>query len=381
MAFGIVTLRRRNLQLETAKEARKLAMVVENTFNAVAIADFGKTNTLLYVNPSWEHMLGYTKEEVVNKKLAPALEAIKRYPEVEKEFWKCIEDGKTFSGELEMQRKNGTFFWIAANIIPLKDEAGNVYTWCNVFRDITNEKAVDRMKSEFVSLASHQLRTPLTGIKWLSEIVMSDPANVFTKSGREAMDGIVMSNERMISLVNDLLDVSHLETGVNYNLVLKPTDVIPLIQGAITDVKHLASKNNVTVVSDAHAPRELILNIDGGKIQQVLENLIGNAIKYSKPNTNVVVKVIQESDRAVFSVADRGIGIPSEQQTLVFTRFFRANNASKVDISGTGLGLYIVKGIIETHHGKVWFESKEGEGSTFYFSLPMGASALISRSV
>ena len=355
-------------------ESQKLSVIVESTFEAVALIDLGKTNLLLYVNKAWETMFGYSKNEVINKHKALIIDAVKRDLDLEKRFFDCITKGELFSGEFEWQKKNGELFWADVNTIPLRNEKGEVYVWCNIIRDVTEAKNLDRMKNEFVSLASHQLRTPLTGSKWYLELLMRDSQHTLTAEQMELLKGVVFSNERTIALVDDLLDVSHIDTGKNFKLVLKKTDVIPIITFAVTEKQHLANSKKVVIELDKKIPEKFVITIDKDKIIQVFENLLDNAVKYSESNTKIMVGMKVNTDHVTFSVKDRGIGIPFVNQHKIFNRFFRADNAAKVDNTGTGLGLYIAKGILEYHQGKIWFESEEGKGSTFYFSLPLDKS-------
>ena len=353
-------------------ESQKLSTIVENTFESVALIDLGKTDLLLYVNKAWEKMFGLKKSEIVNKHKALIINALSNDKELKSKFDNCVVQGKVFDAEFQWQKNSGEIFWASINLFPLYNEKGDIYVWCNVIHDITEVKNIDRMKTEFVSLASHQLRTPLTGSKWFLELLSRNPQHNLTADQKELLQGVVVSNERTIALVDDLLDVSRIETGKNFNMVLKRTDIIPLITFAITEKQHLANSKKVTIQLDKKLPEKLSLIIDKDKIVQVFENLLDNAIKYSKPDTKITIGVKVNSDHVTFYVKDQGIGIPFVNQHKIFNRFFRADNASKVDNTGTGLGLYITKGIVEYHQGKVWFESEEGKGSTFYFSLPLG---------
>lgn len=352
-------------------ESKKLSEVVENTFESVAIIDYGKTNLFLYVNQAWETMFGYKKDEIIFKRASFLLDVLERDIDLKIKFLKSISKGEVFSCQVQMVKKNGEMFWADSSVFPLRDKQEKIYTWCNIIRDISDAKAADKAKTEFVSLASHQLRTPLTGSKWFLELLARDPEHTLTADQRGLIDGVVFSNERTISLVNDLLSAAHIDTGKKLNLSLKKTDVIPLVAFVADEKKHMSKSKKVVIRLDKNSPLQLALNIDKDKIVQVLENLVDNAIKYSKPNTEIILGVKPNSDHVTFFVKDQGIGIPFANQRLIFNRFFRADNASKVDNTGTGLGLYIAKGIVEYHKGKIWFESEEGKGSTFYFSLPL----------
>ena len=237
------------------------------------------------------------------------------------------------------------------------------------FRDITREKEIDTMKSEFVSVASHQLKTPLAGIKWVSELLLGDKIIKPNEKQVEYLKDIQTSNNRMLKLVGDLLDVSHIETGRKFNIEKKETDVAELVAIAIKTNQALADTKKIKIILCQGAPKTLLLNIDGEKIQQVFENLINNAIKYSKDGGQVEVGCEHKPNETVFSIKDQGIGIPEKQQDKVFQKFFRGENALTQATDGTGLGLYIAKAIVEAHGGKIWFESVENQGTTFYFSL------------
>ncbi len=249
------------------------------------------------------------------------------------------------------------------------------------------EREIDQMKSEFVSLASHQLRTPLTGIKWFCDLLLRNMAGPLSKDQIDYVTQIATSNERLIKLVEDLLNVSHIETGKKFNLEKKPTDLIPIIDSINNDLVALAHQHTVTIVKAQNFPAQLLLNIDGGKIREVFGNLLSNAVKYSRED-GVVELGFDESKpgQVIISVKDSGMGIPKDQQTRVFEKFFRADNAKTVQTQGTGLGLYIAKAITEKHDGKLWFESptfvetsagrQENKGTTFYVSLPYDSAPI-----
>ena len=264
--------------------------------------------------------------------------------------------------------KDGTKIPVGDSAAPLKDKNGKVIGCVVVFRDVTKERQIDQMKTEFVSVASHQLRTPLTGIKWFSELLLKNKLNPKEK---DYVEQINVSNERMIQLVNDLLNVSRIEKGRKFDIVLQKMDIAPVIAQIVNDQKRLASAKKIRIEFSKAWPRQIMLLADPEKMRQVFQNLIDNAIKYSKPGGKIELDCQKSEQEVTFSVKDSGIGIPSKQQPRVFERFFRADNALTHHTDGTGLGLYIVKAIIEGHKGKIWFESEEGKGSTFYFTLPV----------
>jgi len=229
---------------------------------------------------------------------------------------------------------------------------------------------VDKMKSEFVSVASHQLRTPLTGIKWFVDLMLRGKAGEVTADQKDFLTQIHDSNERMIGLVEDLLNVSRIEAGGTKFVIKKvPTDIIPILDSLATDLVGLAEKHEVKIIHDTNFPKTLSLNVDPEKIRQVFGNLLSNSVKYSHEGGIVTIGVTTDDKTSTFSIKDTGLGIPANQQNRVFEKFFRADNVQTKDTDGTGLGLYVVKAIVEGHGGTLRFESKENMGTTFYVSL------------
>lgn len=231
-------------------------------------------------------------------------------------------------------------------------------------------KQLDKAKSEFIGIASHQLRTPLTGIRWFNELLLKNKEKNLTAKQINFLHQIDESNQRMIKLVNDLLDVSHIETGRKFEVVLGEFKIAEIIKDVIQENAFLI--NNKKLKINNQIPNNLVLFADRDKIRQVLLNLLSNATKYSAEGKMITFRASRQKNQATICVADQGIGIPEAQQKNIFSKFFRASNASLQNSNGTGLGLYIAREVVRAHDGELWFESKEGRGSTFCFSLPLG---------
>lgn len=230
---------------------------------------------------------------------------------------------------------------------------------------------IEKMKSEFVSVASHQLRTPLTGIKWFSELMLRGKAGAVSVDQKDFLTQIHDSNERMIKLVEDLLNVSRIETGTKFEIKKIPTDMVPMLDSLATDLVGLAEKHKVKIMRAENFPKTLMLSVDADKIRQVFGNLLSNAVKYSHDGGIVTVGLYPpRADVITFSISDTGLGIPEKAQSRMFEKFFRAENVQTQETDGTGLGLYIVKAIVEGHGGKIWFESEENVGTSFFVELP-----------
>lgn len=227
----------------------------------------------------------------------------------------------------------------------------------------------NKMKTEFVSVASHQLRTPLAGIRWSLNVLEDGHLGAITAEQKSYLSLIKEGNERMIRLINDLLDVSRIEMG---RLLLTPrqTNLYILFEKIVQNYTPVAKASNVELLLEAEETLPNVLS-DPEKLPLVIQNLVDNAIKYSKGKGTVKIKMEKEGIYIKTSIKDSGVGIPENQKKFIFQKFFRSDNVMKRQTVGTGLGLYIAKSIIEQSKGKIWFESREGEGATFYFTLPI----------
>lgn len=230
-------------------------------------------------------------------------------------------------------------------------------------------RGLDTAKDEFVSMASHQLRTPLTSVKGYISMVLEGDAGKITKMQRQLLREAFTSSERMVRLIDDFLNVSRVQTG-KFMIDRRPVDLAKVIRQEVKALETTAESRDLTLKLDAPA-RPVMVSIDEGKIRQVIMNFIDNALYYSKPDSEIRVSLKVFPHEARLEVIDHGIGVPARQQAHLFTKFFRADNARTQRPDGTGVGLYLAKMVIDGHDGKLIFASKEGQGSTFGFRLPL----------
>ncbi|MGB9608780.1 MAG: sensor histidine kinase [Minisyncoccia bacterium] len=252
----------------------------------------------------------------------------------------------------------------------LKDENENIIGFIKIIHDRTTEINLLKSKSEFVTIASHQFRTPVNEIRWALESIISDPN--LDSNLKELLSQTLKSVKRLENLIENLLNISKIEEGkFGYNF--EETDYLAFIKGILAELLPQIKKFNLELY--LNPPKEILpkIYIDPQKIYMVISNLLDNAVKYNVPNGRIVVS-IKKAENGEFietSVEDTGVGIPPEDLKNLFTKFFRSSTAQKFDTEGSGLGLYVVKNIIQSHGGKIWAESEVGHGTKITFWLPI----------
>lgn len=228
---------------------------------------------------------------------------------------------------------------------------------------------LDKAKDEFVGMASHQLRTPLTSVKGYISMVLEGDAGDITATQRQFLDEAYASSERMVHLIEDFLNVSRIQNG-KFIIDKHPTDLSKVVSQEIEGLEPSAKSRELKFVYKK--PKNFpMIDIDESKIRQVIMNFADNALYYSHENTAININLSAAHNDIIFTVKDAGIGVPVEEQEQLFSKFYRASNARKQRPDGTGVGLYLAKTVIDAHGGKIIFESVEGKGSTFGFSLPI----------
>jgi len=342
------------------QEKNKTLSIITNLADGLLF--FNNEEKIDLMNSQAENFFGLGAKEIIGKSLQE-LDNFTDLKPLVKLLGKKIE--KIFRKEI-LIKKNLTLEVSTVPILREKTKTGTLV----ILHDISREKMIERMKSEFVSLAAHQLRTPLSAIKWTMKMLIEGDLGKITKEQKEFIEKTYHSNERMIELINDLLDVTRIEEG---RYLYKPMliDFGPVAQFVVNLYKEEVEKRQLKLEFKKPEKKLPGVMLDVEKIKLAIQNLIENAIKYTPSGGTVTVALKHDKNEIELSVQDSGVGIPEDQKERVFTKFFRGANVIRMETEGTGLGLFITKNIIEAHGGRIWFESEKDKGSTFYFSLPV----------
>lgn len=365
-------------QKRLVKEMAKSEALVFGIDDGLMAMD--KNGIITFVNKRAEELSGYDSKDVIGKSYYDFWLLVDskgvRIPQETRPFHQAIFKKEVIRisvvDHLWVLKKDGTRFPIASSISPIivnGEVAGSIM----LFRDITKESEIDRMKTEFLSLASHQLLTPSTSIKWISELLLKGDFGALKKKQQEVIKNIYVSNESMISLINSLLNISRIESG-RIIVSPKPTYLSEIVTDVAKELKNkIGAKKQVFIFEpEKNLPK---INVDPHLIGEVYKNFLTNAIKYTPEKGKITVNIAKVGDNIISKVIDTGYGIPAKDKGRVFEKFYRGENILSVEKEGNGLGLYLVKQIIEVSGGKVGFESEEGKGTTFWFSLPISGSS------
>jgi PAS domain S-box-containing protein len=274
--------------------------------------------------------------------------------------------GKAVTFENQHISDQGNSYWMSATYIPDFDSAGVVKGFFSMVEDISDRKAVEQMKSEFISIASHEMRTPLTSIYGVIKLLSAGRLGELSESGSKMAEMALRNSDRLLHLVNDILDLERIESGKD-SLEKQKCNSAELIQQAIDTARSMADEQGIKL--EIQAQSEEFLG-DRDRLVQALINLISNAIKFSPINSKVKISAKLAQNQVLFAVKDKGRGIPDDKLETIFERFQQVDSSDSRKKGGTGLGLAICRHIVEQHQGKIWVESVYGQGSTFYFSIP-----------
>lgn len=349
-----------------ASDLEKFKLAVANASDHIVITD--PEGIVLYANAAASRITGYSRDEIIGTKAGKKWS----YPMPRKfyeKLWRTIKTEKrTFAGELQNRRKDGEIYDALARISPILDEQQNVLFFVGIERDVTHEKQIDRAKTEFVSLASHQLRTPLSAINWYTEMLMNGDAGKVNKEQLEYLQEVYNGSQRMVALVNALLNVSRIDLGT-FAIEPTPTKIQDVVTLVVKELQSQIAEKHLSLVQHID-PAIPILPLDPKLMSIILQNLLSNAVKYTPGNGIVTLRISRTAQELIIEVEDTGYGIAKQDQPKIFQKLFRADNARDRVSDDTGLGLYIVKSVLEQSGGSISFTSELGKGTTFRAILP-----------
>ena len=346
-------------------EKSLMRSIMDSVADGVIVTDV--LGTIRLFNPKAKEILGLYAESAVGQS---AVEFIRRfeeipYAEMQEKFRKIVERGEIFTADIKLSLPTTRFYTLSLG--PVRSSDGLVQGIVAVLSDITQLKEMDQMKTDLMSMVTHEIRTPLATVRGFAQILLK--GGIDNEKGSEFLEIINRQSNRLVNLVNDFLDITRIESGRQV-ITKTPVNIDKLIQNALADLKPLADEKSISLqyrpdpggLSEVFGDRNLI--------EQVLINLLSNAIKYSPKGASAGVAVAEQNGIVAVSVQDTGLGIPKEALPRLFEKFYRVRAEDRKDIIGTGLGLSLAKQIMEVHGGTIRVESVHGKGSTFTITIP-----------
>ena len=370
-------LKLRKLESRLSLEHNKVAGIIESFIDPIILIDV--SNRISLFNPVASQVLGL-KPSDIDTEISPQNNySIKNFKFLinQKHKIKTSEELKTGDNveEIYFQKDEKDESETAYKIttVQVYDSRKKYLGTMKIFYNLTREKMVDRLKSEFISIAAHQLRTPLSAIKWAIKVVLDGDNGKLNKEQKETLTKGYLSNERIIKLVNDMLDVSRIEEGkFGYNFIQEniehPLNVA--IDSLIEGIKNKKLKVNI-----AKPNKVPLIYMDKEKMLMVFQNLLENSVEYTTERGKIDITIKERPRWLEVSIKDNGVGIPNSDKSKLFSKFFRASNVIRMQTDGSGWGLFIAKNIIKKHGGSINCDSEEGVGTEFIFTIPFKRSA------
>ncbi|PIW36818.1 MAG: hypothetical protein COW24_03405 [Candidatus Kerfeldbacteria bacterium CG15_BIG_FIL_POST_REV_8_21_14_020_45_12] len=353
----------RDRELEITIERDKVRSILNSLEDGIIMLDARKH--VLLMNPPARDILRFygevfgpeIRKEDFPRAFGKLIQSIREQPETKRLDQEVV---------VEEGQNNNV---IQVDTIPIYAADGSIVSWVKVLHDITRDKELDEIKSDFISVAAHQLRTPLAALKWFFKLMIEGDAGSVTEKQQNLMEKAYVRTNEVIEIVNNLLDISEIEEG-RFPYEFAEGDIIEAIGATLLSARQDGSQKNVSVEFE-HSDKLPLTEMDSQKMRMAIQNLVDNAVKYSRKNSSVKIRAEIKNNRLFVSIGDQGIGIANDEQAKIFSKFFRGRNAKEYEPTGSGLGLYIVKNVVQRHRGQIWFESEVNKGTTFFLSLPI----------
>lgn len=369
--IGRIIKRREDVILE---ERHRISAIIQDLPDGILLLN--TDNRLIFMNPSAENIIGIPAEKALNHVFYPQqreqyparlYDLLFTQPQAPEENIPAI--GPPSFEYVVGSKDRERYFQVTP--LGVTEANGTPMGRMIIVHDITREKLIEKLKSEFISVAAHQLRTPLTAVKWSLQMVRDGDSGPLNDEQRQMLDKGFVSNQRMINLVNDLLDASRIEEG-RFKYQPQQIDPVELLNSVAQEFEHVFKEREIIFNMSVPNTKIPFIYADPQKIRMVFQNLIDNATRYTKKGGRITVTLDYDANNNAvdFSVADSGVGIPDSQKPQIFSKFFRGENVVRMQTEGSGLGLFIVKNIVEEHGGRIRFDSQVNVGTTFYVVLP-----------
>ncbi len=360
--------------LEDSKELEgRLSAIISSMGEGLIVVDINLK--IVLINSMAEKLLEISSEKAVGKKINEIISLLKGEEKVlteELPVVKTLKTGEAVSIDLEdnyyYQLPSGRKFPVILSDAPLKGD--NITGAVVIFKDVTNEKALDESKTSFISTASHQLRTPLTAIRWYTEMLNAGDAGPLSDDQKKFLSEIYGGVLRLGDTLNLLLTLARIEGG-RIKIKAEKINISQFTDNLIKELEPSIKKKNISVEIKSNCKEIPDINLEPALLSQVITNLLSNAIRYTNEDGHIEIGISCNGKEMIYYIKDNGIGIPEDQKNKIFEKFFRAENAMIKVPDGNGLGLVLVKSLVELWKGKVWFESELGKGTAFYFTIPI----------
>lgn len=362
-------------QKELEKQIVESSSIITNL--NVGLIEYGENLKIKYVNPKALELLGLEDRTLLNLTMstdlahtAPHLKSLVFlfYPVLAPEHH-FVAQKTRYPQIVEVVLKEPKEVTLSIATVPLVSPRGENLGFLKIITDISRERAIAKVKSEFISVTAHQLRTPLSAIKWILKMIIDGDTGAINDAQKDYLEKGYESNERLIRLVNDLLNVARIEEG-RFGYRFEMGDFVGLIKRTVLEFQPQAQAKGIKLLLEEPQDFTPHILMDAQRVMLLVQNLIGNALNYTKQGS-IRITVTLKDGYIQCMIQDTGLGIPEAQKSRIFSKFFRADNAVHQQTEGTGLGLFIARNIVVRHGGSIWFESEEGKGTTFYFTLPI----------
>jgi len=367
--YAAIAVKNARLYEEAVKERRRLDALLDSSADGIMV--LRPNLSIERFNRALSTLTGWSTSDAINLQHDKVIIWARRSSELtleqaSEQGWPT-RDGPTLYVEGDLRRRNGSSVSLGITYAPLMTRAGRILNIVGTVRDITRFREADALKDTFISIVSHELKTPVAIIKGYAETLHRPEAMRDAALAEELLEGIIQESDRLARLVDDLLDASRLQAGGIPFHDVKDVDIPFIVRRVVERYRSQTDQHSLRVDVSRDFP---LVQGDPQRLEQVIDNLVSNAIKYSPRGGVIDIRGKSNAAEVILTVSDEGVGIAPDEQERIFDRFYRVEGPETRAVSGTGLGLYITRAIVEAHGGRCWVNSTPGQGATFFVALP-----------